>query len=321
MIVSMDTLHAQDGDPATELVVAKQNLYRRIAHWTEEYDDPKIQIPGLRIYKRRTTSEPTRYTHQPSLCFIVQGSKRILLGSDEYTYDRDSYLVTSIDLPIVAQIVDASPEKPYMGFALKLDQKEIAQMLIDGNLPKPTSQSSSRAMTVGTLTVPLIDALVRLIDLQNEPAAIPFLAPSIQREILYRVLTGEGGIHLRQIGIQGSQNSHILHAVEWLKTNFALPLSIDDLATYSQMSVSAFHHHFRKITAMSPLQYQKWLRLQDARRLMLTADYDVTRAAFEVGYESSSQFCREYGRLFGVSPAKDVRTLKQAYGTQGGFVS
>lgn len=317
----METRLAQDCEPALELAVAKRNLYTRVARWTQEYDDPKILVPGLRIYKRRMPSELTRYTHQPSLCFIVQGSKRILLGADEFTYDRDSYLVTSIDLPIVAQIVEASPDKPYMGFALRLDQKEIAQMLVEGNLPEPPLKSSTRAMTVGALTVPLMDALSRLIDLQDEPAAIPFLSPSIQREILYRVLTGEGGIHLRQVGIQGSQNSHILRAVEWLKTNFALSLSVGELASYSQMSLSAFHHHFRQITAMSPLQYQKWLRLQDARRLMVTADFDVTRAAFEVGYESASQFCREYSRLFGLSPAKDVRSLKQTTSMRGAVAS
>lgn len=305
----------------TELSAAKQELFARIARLTEKSDDPQIQIPGLRIYKRREVSQLTRYTHQPSICFIVQGAKRILLGADEYSYGRDSYLVTSIDLPIVAQITEAGPEKPYMGFALKLDQKDIAQMLVEGNLPETPPKSSTRAMTVGTLTVPLIDALVRLIDLLDEPAAIPFLAPSVQREILYRVLTGEGGIHLRQVGLRGSQNSQILRAVEWLKTNFTQPLSVEELASYSQMSLSAFHHHFRRITAMSPLQYQKWLRLQDARRLMLTADYDATRAAFGVGYESSSQFCREYSRLFGVSPAKDVRNLKLSNDARGAAAS
>jgi len=288
----------------------KLRLFERIARWTDESDDPKISIPGMRIYKRREPSGLTRYTHQPSLCFIVQGSKRIILGTDEYSYGRDSYLATSIDLPIVAQIVDASPERPYMGFALKLDQKDIAQMLVEGNLPEPSPSESSRAMTVGSLTAPLVDALIRLIDLLDEPEAIPFLAPAIHREVLYRVLTGEAGIHLRRIGMRGSQNSRILRAVDWLKSNFTQRLSVEELATYSQMSLSAFHHHFREITAMSPLQYQKWLRLQDARRLMLTADYDVTRAAFGVGYESSSQFCREYSRLFGVSPAKDVRKLR-----------
>lgn len=319
--MSMETISNQNHDADAALLAAKQKLFDRITRWTEESDDPQIPIPGLRIYKRREISKLTRYTHQPSLCFIVQGAKRIVLGTDEYSYDRDGYLVTSIDLPIVAQIVEASPEKPYMGFALKLDQKEIAQMLVEGHLPEVESKSSSRAMTVGTLTLPLIDALLRLIDLLDEPTAIPFLAPSIQREILYRVLTGEGGVHLRQIGQRGSQNSQILRAVEWLKTNFTQSLSVESLASYSQMSLSAFHHHFRQITAMSPLQYQKWLRLQDARRLMLTADYDVTRAAFGVGYESSSQFCREYSRLFGESPARDVRNLRLANEARGAAAS
>lgn len=302
------------GSRGDSLEAAKQRLFTEIKKRTKECADPSSPIPGFRMYRRNEISQLNRYTHEPSLCFVVQGSKHILLGTDEYSYDRDSYLITSVDLPIVAQIVEASPEKPYMGFALKLNQKDIAHMLADGHLKEAEGEpkSATRAMTVSPVTEPLIDAFLRLIALWDEPEAIPFLAPTIEREILYRVLTGEGGAHLRQIGMRGSQSSQILRALEWLKNNFSESLSVEELANHSQMSLSAFHHHFRSITAMSPLQYQKWLRLQDARRLMLTEDFDATRAAFKVGYESSSQFCREYGRLFGVSPAKDIRTIKHA---------
>jgi AraC-like DNA-binding protein len=296
------------------LEAAKRKLFNEIEKRTRECADPESPIPGFRMYRRDGISQLNRYTHEPSLCFVVQGSKHIILGSDEYSYNRDSYLITSIDLPIVAQIVEASPEKPYMGFALKLSQKDIAHMLADGHLKETGGEAkrANRAMTVSPVVEPLIDAFLRLIALWDEPEAIPFLAPTIEREILYRVLTGEGGGCLRQIGVRGTQSSQILLAVEWLKINFTQSLSVEDLALHSQMSLSAFHHNFRSITAMSPLQYQKWLRLQDARRLMLTEDFDATRAAFKVGYESSSQFCREYGRLFGVSPAKDIRLIKQA---------
>ncbi len=308
----MEASKVRDPDVDDELAWAKRRLLNRIEYWTKADEKSVAAIPGLWIYRYEAPSELTRYTHQPSVCLIAQGSKRILLGSDDFSYDSDHYLLTSIDLPIVAQILEASKKKPYLGLAFKLDQKDIAQMLVEGNLPPQPQTKAARAMTVGTVTLPLLSAFLRLIDLLDEPSAIPFLAPSIHREILYRILTNEGGEHLRQIGMMGSQSSHVRKAVGWLKSNFTKPLSVEELAQNSQMSLSAFHHHFRRLTAMSPLQYQKWLRLQEARRLMLTDGYDATRAAFGVGYESSSQFCREYGRLFGVSPARDIRALKQS---------
>jgi AraC-like DNA-binding protein len=288
----------------------QSKLHSRIELLTRQDLNPEIAIPGLRVYRKVEPTAPTRYTHQPSVCLIAQGAKEILLGDEALYYDQNRFLVTSIDLPIVAQVPEASPEHPYMGLAYRLDQKEIAQVLADGHLVSASGTQSNRAMTVGLLNQPLVSAFVRLLDLLDEPEAIPFLAPAIGREILYRLLTSEAGHHLRQVGLMGSQNSQILRAVDWLKSHFAEPLLVERLADYCQMSLSAFHLHFRRVTAMSPIQYQKWLRLQEARRLMLTSDTDVTRAAFKVGYESSSQFSREYGRLFGVAPAKDIRSLK-----------
>jgi len=295
-----------------ELAVAKQELFTRIERWTNNERHAADSLPGMVLYRQDEPSGPTRFTHRPSVCLIAQGEKRILLGSDYLYYDKDRFLVTSIDLPIVAQVEGVNPGAPYLGLIFHLDQKEISDILAEGQIPVSGREASDRAMTVGALTVPLVRAFLRLIDLMDEPQAIPFLAPAIKREILYRLLTGEGGYHLRQVGLAGSQNSHIQRAVEWLKTNFSRPLLVETLADYCQMSLSAFHHHFRRVTAMSPLQYQKWLRLQEARRLMLTADFDVTRAAFKVGYESSSQFSREYSRLFGNSPSRDIRSLKDS---------
>ena len=299
-------------DRMSDDLIAEQNkLLSKIELLTRKELNPDIAIPGLRVYRKVEPTGPARYTHQPSVCLIAQGAKEIILGNDALYYDQNHFLVTSIDLPIVAQVPRASLEHPYLGLAYRLEQKDIAQVLADGHIASPPGTQSNRAMTVGPLTQPLVSAFVRLLDLLDEPEAIPFLAPAISREILYRLLTSEGGHHLRQIGLMGSQNAQILRAVEWLKANFAQPLQVESLAGYCQMSLSAFHHHFRRVTAMSPIQYQKWLRLQEARRLMLTSDIDVTRAAYKVGYESSSQFCREYGRLFGVAPAKDIRSLKQ----------
>jgi transcriptional regulator GlxA family with amidase domain len=216
-----------------------------------------------------------------------------------------------VDLPTVVKIIKASRKKPYLGLILKLDQSEISQLVVDSNLPPLRSQQSSRGMATGEVTLPLINAFQRLINLLAEPKDIPILAPMIQREIVYRLLVGDQGTRLRQIASAGSQSQQIARAIELLKGNFTRPLRIDDLAKQVHMSISTFHHHFRAVTAMSPLQYQKWLRLNEARRLMLTKRIDSATTAFEVGYESPSQFSREYSRLFGAPPLRDIMNLRQ----------
>jgi len=183
--------------------------------------------------------------------------------------------------------------------------------MVDSNLPQPRTQQSSRGMATGEITLPLLTAFQRLIDLLAEQQDIPILAPIIQREIIYRLLVGDQGTRLRQIASTGSQSNQIARAIDWLKGNYTQPLRIDDLAKQVNMSISTFHHHFRSLTAMSPLQYQKWLRLNEARRLMLVEPLDATTAAFQVGYESASQFSREYSRLFGTSPLRDITNLRQ----------
>jgi transcriptional regulator GlxA family with amidase domain len=194
---------------------------------------------------------------------------------------------------------------------LKLDLREISQLLVDSNLPPPRPNQSSRGMALGEVTLSLLTAFQRLIDLLDEPKDIPILAPVIEREIFYRLLVGDQGARLRQMASAGSQSQQIARAIYWLKDNFTQPLRIDDLAMQVNMSTSTLHHHFRQVTAMSPLQYQKWLRLNEARRLMLTEDQDAAAAAFQVGYESPSQFSREYSRLFGNSPLRDITSLRQ----------
>ena len=183
--------------------------------------------------------------------------------------------------------------------------------MVDSNLPPPPPQQSSRGIATGEVTVLLLTAFQRLIDLLEEPKDIPILSPIIQREIFYRLLIGDQGVRLRQMASAGSQSHQIARAIDWLKGNFTRPLHIDDLATQVNMSTSTFHHHFRAVTAMSPLQYQKWLRLSEARRLMFAERIDATTAAFQVGYESPSQFSREYSRLFGDSPLRDITSLRQ----------
>lgn len=227
-----------------------------------------------------------------------------------YVFDPHQFLITSVDLPIVAQVTEASQEKPYLSLLLKLDRHEMSQLIAESNLPPPSTQQSSRGMAIGQVTLPLLTAFQRLIDLLDDPKDILILAPLVQREIMYRLLVGEQGMHLRQIVSAGSQSQQIALAICWLKGNFTRSFRIEELAGHVNMSPSTFHHHFRTLTAMSPLQYQKWLRLNEARRLMLTERLDATTAAFQVGYESPSQFSREYSRSFGAPPLRDITNLR-----------
>ena len=270
---------------------------------------PATVIPELSLYRRDAPSEPVSYFHGPSICLIAQGAKQVVLGDELHGYDANHYLITSVGMPVIAQVTDASRERPYLGLTLRLDLKVMAQLIMDNNLPLPQIRSNGRGMAVSEISKPLLDAFLRLIDLLGEPADIPILAPLVQREIYYRLLVGDQGLRLRQIVETGSQSHQIARAIEWLKENFARSFRIDDLAAYTSMSTSSFHHHFRMLTAMSPLQFQKCLRLQEARRLMLTEHLDAASAAFRVGYESPSQFSREYRRLFGAPPLRDLRTL------------
>ncbi|HXX57080.1 MAG TPA: AraC family transcriptional regulator [Thermodesulfovibrionales bacterium] len=286
-------------------------LGRSIARWTDRGNQYETGIPGLSLHRREEPSEPISIMYEPRVCVIAQGAKRVLLGEEAYVYDAHHFLITSVDLPAFVQVVNASREKPYLGLVLRIDQREISHLMVDSNLPPPRPQQSSRGMATGEVTVPLLTAFQRLIDLLDEPKDIPILAPIIQREIFYRLLVGDQGARLRQMASAGSQSQQIARAIYWLKGNFTQPLRIDDLASQANMSTSTFHHHFRAVTAMSPLQYQKWLRLNEARRLMLTENQDAAAAAFQVGYESPSQFSREYSRLFGAPPLRDITNLRQ----------
>ena len=290
---------------------ALEVLGKSIARWTDRGDQLVTAIPGLSLFQRNEPTQPESRMYEPRICLIAQGAKRVLLGDDTYVYGERHFLITSVNLPTVVQIIKASPEKPCLGLILKLDQREISQLMVDSNLPLSRPQQSSRGMATGEVTLPLLTAFQRLVDLLAEPKDIPILAPIIQREIFYRLLVGDQGARLRQIASAGSQSQQIARAIDWLKDNFTRPLRIDDLATQVNMSTSTFHHHFRTLTAMSPLQYQKWLRLNEARRLMLIENQDAATVAFQVGYESPSQFSREYGRLFGAPPLRDIISLRQ----------
>ncbi len=291
-------------------MAALEALEKSIARWTEKEGLQETAIPRLLLSRRDAPTQPISYMYEPSLCLIAQGTKNIVLGGYTYVLDVHHFLITALDLPSIVRIIEASEKKPYLGLILKLDRREISQLMVDNNLPLPRGYQSSRGMAIGKVTFPLVAACQRLVDLLAEPTDIPILAPIIQKEILYRLLVGDQGSRLREMASAGSQSHQIGRAIDWLKDHFTQSLRVEDLAAKVHMSPSTFHHHFRSLTGMSPLKYQKWLRLNEARRLMLTERLDASSAAFQVGYESPSQFNREYSRLFGAPPLRDITNLR-----------
>jgi len=286
-------------------------LASSIARWTTNCADLQTEIPGLTLLRHESPTEPRLGLTQPSICLIAQGAKRIHLEDESFDYDAHNYLLSSIHLPSTYQVVTASHDEPYLGLVLTFDMRELSQLMIDSNLPAPRT-SVDRCMATGEVTLPLLSAVQKLVALLDTPEDIPILAPLLHREILYRLLVGEQGDKLRQLASAGSRTNQVARAIDWLKCNYSQQLKIEELAAMANMSPSSFHSHFRSMTSFSPLQYQKHLRLQEARRLMLAEDLDATRAAFQVGYESSSQFSREYSRLFGAPPLRDVEKLRKA---------
>lgn len=296
-----------------KLDAARAALAASVARWAAPDQEPFTgPVPGLKLYQRTAPSEPMSCMYDPSVTLIVHGRKRVLLGEDAFVYDAGELLITSVDLPAIGEIIEAAPERPFLSLSMRLDQRVMTELIVEGNLHPPRAEPTGRGMTVGQASLPLFQAFQRLIDLLDTPEAIAVLAPLIQREILYRLMVSEQGTRLWQIASLGSQGQRIARAIQWLKEHATEPLRVDELAASVQMSTSTFHHHFRALTAMSPLQFQKWLRLHDARRLMLTEHLDAATAAFRVGYESPSQFGREYHRLFGAPPLRDIASLRRA---------
>ncbi|TOD42846.1 AraC family transcriptional regulator [Vibrio parahaemolyticus] len=290
---------------------ATQKLAKLIDRWTGDANQYDTPISGLRFSRWTTPTPPTSYTHNPSICLIAQGRKQVLLGEESFIYDANHFLISSVDLPIIANIIEASEEQPYLGLIMELDLTEISQLIVDSELAFTQSKEAQKGIAVGELSESLLDAFVRLAELLDEGQNIKILAPIIKREIFYRLLMSEQGTRLHQIVTAGSHSHQIAKAIDWLKNNFVKPLSVGDLASYTGMSKSSFYTHFRSMTSMTPLQFQKKLRLSEARRLMLTENLDAMAATFKVGYESPSQFSREYSRLFGAPPSKDIKSLRE----------
>jgi AraC-like DNA-binding protein len=300
-----------------------ESLARIIAKWAKETEgDCLTPIPNLTFFRREAPSPPSFCMIKPSIVLVVQGAKQMLLGKEAYPYDTSRFLVTSLDLPASSEVVVASPEQPCLGLVLTLDLRMLVELIAQGGLPPSRDRAVGRSMGIGAITPVILKSFSRLLELLDEPEAIPVLAPLIQREIHYRLLMSDQAARLRQIASVDAQGHRIAKAIEWLKLNYASSLRIEELAARVQMSAPTFHHHFRQLTSMSPLQYQKWLRLNEAKRLMLNEHLDAASAAFQVGYESPSQFSREYSRLFGAPPKRDIAALRrQADGNDVRFTS
>jgi AraC-like DNA-binding protein len=269
-------------------------------------------VPGLSLHRIMNPGGPKHGMQNPALSLIAQGSKRLMVGDEVYIYDPMHYLVSSVDLPVCGQVKVASESEPYLGMRLDLDVEEITSLIQDQNLPPTTQTDASRGLYVNRLGSSMLDAVLRLLRLCDSPEDVAILAPLVKREILYRLLMNGSGARLRQIALHDSQTHRIAKAIQMLRDNFTQPLRVEDIARDVHMSVSSLHHHFKAVTAMSPLQYQKQLRLQEARRLMLLEIADAATAAHRVGYESASQFSREYSRLFGAPPLRDTRRWREA---------
>ncbi len=316
----MAKLREEEGNSRAEAAEMRAGLARRIAAHIRVDGKEATGVPGLSLYRKSAPTECASTAYEPELIVFVQGEKRINFGGTTYVCDDSSFLLTSIDLPVVSQVTKASREKPILAMMLKLEMPVVREILSQEEFRSADLSSGARGMALGVTTVELLGACSRLLDLLDAPQDIPFLASLMQREIVYRLLRGALGKHLRAIATLGVQSNRTARAVGWLRANFDKPLRVEELASVAQMGVSTLHHHFHSLTAMSPLQYQKRLRLHAARVRMLTEGLDAASAAFEVGYESASQFSREYRRLFGQPPMRDIKSRRET-GVAGGRAS
>jgi AraC-like DNA-binding protein len=298
-------------DDAQRVRACRTELVERIGRAITE-DGSVEPLKGIRLNR---VSSPTELAHgvsNPAFCVIAQGSKEVFLGDDRYQYDPMHYLLVTAELPVVSQITEASPDRPYLSLSVKLEPTLVSSVMVAAGGVAGSNHANVRAINVSVLDADLLDAVVRLTRLLDTPTEAPYLKQLVIREMIYRLLRGEQGDRLRYIAIQAGQTHEIATAIEFLRTEFDQPLRIDDIAQEIGMSVSSFYHHFKSITAMSPLQFQKQLRLQEARRLMLAENLDAASAGYRVGYNDASHFSRDYKNLFGLPPLSDVQRLRKS---------
>ena len=296
-------------NPAREL---RAELARKIASFIGSEQNRITEIPGVSLHRRTSPTPPCRTTYHPGVIVVAQGRKQVNLGRSSFIYDESRFLLTAVDLPIVSWVAEATEEVPCLVLSLRLDMSMVRELLGREEIHVAEAPSHSPAMSIGETTPEFLNACCRLMDLLDSPQDIPFLSGLIQREIIYRILRGPEGARLRAVATLGDQSHRTAKAIAWVTANYAKPLLVEELAQLANMGVSTLHHHFRMLTSMSPLQYQKQLRLQSARSLMLNNGLDAASAAFEVGYESPTQFNREYSRFFGQPSMRDIRALRSS---------
>ncbi|MFF2890125.1 AraC family transcriptional regulator N-terminal domain-containing protein [Paenibacillus sp. NPDC057967] len=288
----------------------QNELFQIIERYSEGDGVHPTAIPSLFFIRVSNVDVPRHGVYKPSLCMVVQGAKEVWLAQERFRYSPADYLVASVHLPVLAQVTEATPDAPYLGFKLEFTPSQIVDTIHEAGYGEGLSGTPERAMFVSRMESSLLDAVLRLARLLDRPKDIPVLAPLFMKEILYRVLEGENGHVLKQVVMEGSSLHQMKEVIEHIIKYYARSFRIEELAEIANMSVSSFHRHFKEVTAMSPIQFQKQLRLQEARRLLLTESADATDVAFRVGYESPSQFSREYARMFGSPPRQDIKRLK-----------
>ncbi|MFC5743721.1 AraC family transcriptional regulator N-terminal domain-containing protein [Dyella tabacisoli] len=303
----MDTHHSD-----LPMAAMSAELGGIIARFAPSDGDHAVAVPWLTLHRYSQIGDLSCGMSRPSLIIAAQGAKRIIAAGEGYDYDARHFLITSIDLPVMSRITQASVAQPYLCMAMSLDLQLVAALMADMGRPRSESFPIGRPIAVGSLSQRLLDTALRLARLLDHPDEIHVLAPLLEREILFLLLSGEHGRRLGQLAAGETGSSKIARAIDWLKNHYDKPLSIDALSQRLNMSVSSLHHHFKDVTSMSPLQYQKQLRLHEARRMLLGSDGDVGTVALRVGYDSASQFSREYSRLFGAPPLRDILRIRAA---------
>nr|WP_318539113.1 AraC family transcriptional regulator [Terribacillus saccharophilus] len=288
-----------------------QELGKVITRYTSQDGVHPTSVPSLFLICESVISEPVARINETSFCIIVQGMKEVWLGEQCFRYGPGNFIVASVELPVTGQVISASSDSPYLALKLEFTPKEIIEILNETGIHPGKRKDTKRAMFIGESDPTMLDAVIRLASLLDNPKHIPILAPLVKKEILYWVLQGPKGEALEQMALEGSNAIRIRDVIEKIIRNFDKPFRIEDLADIANMSVSSLHRHFKEVTSMSPIQFQKQLRLQEARRLLIVELSDVAEAAFRVGYESQSQFTREYARMYGFSPRADIKRLRE----------
>lgn len=296
--------------PGRNLEQRQVELAALIQHLTPAEGLHATAIDGLHLIRTDQPTLPMPVLYNPCLCIIAQGSKEVRLADQPYRYDPLNYLVASVTLPVSGQVIAASPEQPYLSLRLDIDPTQLSGLIADAGLIGLAGTGDGRGLFLDRIDDALLDAVIRLTRLLESPRDIAMLAPLALREIFYRLLHSPQGRYLHEIAIADSQGQRIARAIDWLNKHYDQPLRIEHLAREVNLSPSTLHHRFKTVTALSPLQYQKQLRLQEARRLMLCEGLEAASASYRVGYESPSQFSREYSRLFGAPPLRDLARLR-----------